>query len=76
MFCRTKRVKYSFIKEHKSSYKIQELCRILKVPASSYYKWTSKKKSSKELMRDQLLADVQKIYQASNCRYGAPKIHA
>uniref|UniRef100_UPI0035165E20 IS3 family transposase n=1 Tax=Wolbachia endosymbiont of Oedothorax gibbosus TaxID=931100 RepID=UPI0035165E20 len=44
--------------------------------ASGYYKWTSKKKSSKESTREQFLADIQKIYQASNCRYGAPKIHA
>ncbi|WP_395463617.1 IS3 family transposase [Wolbachia endosymbiont of Cantharis cryptica] len=64
------------MKKHGNYYKVQELCRILKVSASGYYKWTSKKKSSKELTREQLLADIQKIYQASNCRYGAPKIHA
>ncbi|QTP61415.1 transposase [Wolbachia endosymbiont of Wiebesia pumilae] len=28
------------------------------------------------LFPDNLLADIQKIYQASKCRYGAPKIHA
>lgn len=48
----------------------------MKVSASGYYKWTSKKKSSKESTREQFLADIQKIYQPSNCRYGAPKIHA
>lgn len=49
---------------------------VFKVSASSYYKWASKKKSSKESTREQLLAEVQKIYQASNRRYGALKIHA
>lgn len=69
-------MKYSFIKEHRSSYKIQELCRFLNVSACGYYKWVAQEKSNKELAREELLADIQKIYQASQCRYVAPKIHA
>lgn len=48
----------------------------MNVSASGYYKWIAKEKSNKELAREELLADIQKIYQASSCRYGAPKIHA
>lgn len=48
----------------------------MNVSACGYYKWISKEKSNKEQAREKLLADIQKIYQASNCRYGAPKIHA
>ncbi|BET28637.1 hypothetical protein wCauATS_08390 [Wolbachia pipientis] len=44
--------------------------------ASGYYKWTTRKISSRESANKELLADIQKIYQASKCRYGAPKIHA
>ncbi|QUI60884.1 MULTISPECIES: IS3 family transposase [Rickettsiales] len=76
MFCQPKGVKYSFIKDHRNSYKIQELCRFLNVSACGYYKWVAQEKSNKELAREELLADIQKIYQASQCRYGAPKIHA
>ncbi|MBR9983361.1 MAG: transposase [Wolbachia endosymbiont of Homalodisca vitripennis] len=36
----------------------------------------AQEKSNKELAREELLADIQKIYQASQFRYGAPKIHA
>ncbi len=43
---------------------------------SKYYKWTTRKISSRESANKELLADIQKIYQASKCRYGAPKIHA
>lgn len=53
-----------------------ELCRVLNVSTSGYYNWIDKKKSNKEAAREELLADIQKIYQASKCRYGAPKIHA
>ncbi|WP_341819125.1 transposase [Wolbachia endosymbiont (group A) of Brachyopa scutellaris] len=38
--------------------------------------WVAKEKSSKELAKEGLLGDIQKIHQASKCRYGAPKIHA
>ncbi len=55
---------------------MQELCRVLNVSASGYYKWTTRKISSRESANKELLADIQKIYQASKCRYGAPKIHA
>ncbi len=48
----------------------------MNVSASSYYKWTARKISNRELANKELLADIQKIYQASKCRYGAPKIHA
>ncbi|WP_349967723.1 IS3 family transposase [Wolbachia endosymbiont of Armadillidium arcangelii] len=61
-----------FIKKHRNYYKVQELCRILKVSASGYYGLVRRKAAT----REQLLADIQKIYQASNCRYGAPKLKA
>ncbi|BEP32336.1 MAG: hypothetical protein WBIAU2_05630 [Wolbachia endosymbiont of Drosophila biauraria] len=44
--------------------------------ASGYYKWTTRKISSRESANKELLAAIQKIYQVSKCRYGAPKIHA
>ncbi|WP_341824046.1 IS3 family transposase [Wolbachia endosymbiont (group A) of Udea olivalis] len=44
--------------------------------ASGYYKWTTRKISSRESANKELLEAIQKIYQVSKCRYGAPKIHA
>ncbi|WP_408066573.1 transposase [Wolbachia pipientis] len=73
MFCKPKRVKYSFIKEHENCYKIRELCRFLNVSACGYYKWITKEKNNKKSTREELIKDIQKIYQASQCRYGAPK---
>lgn len=55
---------------------MQELCRVLNISASGYYKWTTRKISGRESANKELLADIQKIYQASKRRYGAPKIHA
>ncbi|WP_341816027.1 IS3 family transposase [Wolbachia endosymbiont (group B) of Idaea biselata] len=48
----------------------------MNVSACGYYKWISKEKSNKKSTREELIKDIQKIYQASQCRYGAPKIHA
>ncbi|WP_338062983.1 IS3 family transposase [Wolbachia endosymbiont of Glossina morsitans morsitans] len=44
--------------------------------ASGYYKWTTRKISSRESANKELLEAIQKIYHVSKCRYGAPKIHA
>nr|WP_241654214.1 IS3 family transposase [Wolbachia endosymbiont of Laodelphax striatellus] len=76
MFCKPKRVKYSFIKEHENCYKIRELCRFLNVSACGYYKWITKEKNNKKSIREELIQDIQKVYRSSQCRYGAPKIHA
>jgi hypothetical protein len=57
-------VKYSFIKEHRNYYKIQELCRVLDISAGSYYKWVAKEKSSKELaleVLDRVYASLHQI---------------
>ncbi len=50
---------------------MQELCRVLNVSASGYYKWTTRKVSSRELANKSRYSK-----KASKCRYGAPKIHA
>ncbi len=50
---------------------MQELCRILNVSASYYYKWTTRKISSRESANKSRYSK-----KASKCRYGAPKIHA
>ncbi len=50
---------------------MQELCRVLNVSASCYYKWTTRKISSRESANKSRYSK-----KSSKCRYGAPKIHA
>ncbi|MFT4314105.1 MAG: IS3 family transposase [Wolbachia pipientis] len=51
-------------------------CGYYKWITCGYYKWINKEKNNKKSIREELIQDIQKVYRSSQCRYGAPKIHA
>jgi putative transposase len=50
------------------------MCKVLKVSTSGYYKWVHKIPSKRELRNIMLVEEIHKIYRASRCRYGSPRI--
>ena len=59
---------------HKEGYAITEICDILNLNRSSYYKWTHRSKSSSELENEALLHDIGLIYAEHNGTYGYRRI--
>ncbi|MGG3806420.1 IS3 family transposase [Metabacillus fastidiosus] len=59
----------------KAHYSIQMMCRVLKVPKSTYYQAANKKPSVYQLENEQLTTRIRDIHRESNELYGAPKIH-
>lgn len=59
---------------HKEGYVITEICDILNLNRSSYYKWTHRSKSSSELENEALLHDIGLIYAEHNGTYGYRRI--
>ena len=59
---------------HGDGYAITELCDILNLNRSSYYKWTHRSKSSSELENEALLHDIGLIYAEHNGTYGYRRI--
>ncbi|WP_427107558.1 IS3 family transposase [Lysinibacillus xylanilyticus] len=55
---------------------VQMMCRILKMPKSTYYKSFHKKPNSYHVANEKLLAHIRVIHNESGGRYGAPKIFA
>ncbi len=52
------------------------MCRVLKMPKSTYYQAFHKKPNSYYVANEELLELIKAIHQKSKGRYGAPKIHA
>lgn len=52
------------------------MCRVLKMPKSTYYQSFHKKPNSYHVANEELLARIRLIHKESNGRYGAPKIFA
>ena len=66
---------YIYVQEmHKEGYAITEICDILNLNRSSYYKWTHRSKSSSELENEALLHDIGLIYAEHNGTYGYRRI--
>ncbi len=50
------------------------MCKVLGVSASSYYHWLKCPVSLTKQKSQQLLVQIQRVYQKSKCRYGSPRI--
>ena len=59
---------------HNEGYAITEICDILDLNRSSYYKWTHRPKSGRELENEALLHDIGLIYAEHNGTYGYRRI--
>ena len=51
------------------------MCKVLKIPRSSYYKYLNKKPSNRELENIKIEKEITNIYKDSKKRYGAVKIN-
>ncbi|MGE7920015.1 IS3 family transposase [Viridibacillus sp. NPDC093762] len=63
------------INEENAHYPVQLMCRVLKLPKSTYYQAAHKKPSVYHLENQLITERIREIHQASDRRYGAPKIH-
>ncbi len=50
------------------------MCRVLMIQRSSYYAWRRRKDCKKNSYRDNLEAEIKKVYSLSESRYGSPRI--
>jgi putative transposase len=67
-------VKYAFIEDHAETYPVEVMCQVLEASRSGYYAWRTGRVSPRQLRRDQLLAEIIRIYDESRGNYGSPRI--
>jgi transposase InsO family protein len=69
-------VRYDFIAEHARDYPVRRQCQVLEVAESGYYAWLQSQPSARQQSDQQLLKEIQVIYQQNRRLYGSPRIHA
>lgn len=71
-----KGLRYAFIKAHRSTYRLELLCRVLEVSVSGYYAWQGRGES-KRAKEDVILGEkVAQVFGVHKKRYGSPRIQA
>jgi transposase InsO family protein len=60
--------------EHRTEFRVEEMCRVFEVSRSGYYRWIKRKPSQRELENQRLDAQIGAIFAGSKGRYGSPKV--
>ena len=67
-------MKYAWIKDHRDSFPVVAMCRVLQVSKSGYYRWVKAKPSLRTLRSLRIQASVKQVYEDSSQIYRSVKI--
>lgn len=70
---------YGFIDAWKAEFGTERLCRVLRVPSSSYYDWNRDgrdRHARRGEARAELVSKIRAVHDASAETYGSPRVHA
>jgi transposase InsO family protein len=67
-------MKYAFIDEHRSGFRVKKMCRILDVSRSRYYAWRRRSQGFRQQENERLLEKIKEAHQMSRRTYGSPRI--
>jgi transposase InsO family protein len=68
-------VKFAFIKEHRRTWPVEVICRVLKVSRSGFYAWNKRRPSARQVRQEQLLEKIRKAHQENRELYGSPRVY-
>ncbi|PRR73066.1 IS3 family transposase ISCce3 [Moorella humiferrea] len=68
-------MKYRFIREHTGTFRVETMCRVLKVSRTGYYRWLKKPVSQRKIQDEIIKEKAEHIYNKSRKTYGSPRIH-
>ena len=67
-------MKYLFIQEHRSIFRVEKMCRVFAIARSGYYAWRRREKSIRQKENELLLHTIKKVYLLNRQVYGSPRI--
>ncbi len=68
-------MRYACIAQHRDSYPLTLMCRVLAVARSGFYAWCRRRPSARGQTDARLRIQIRAIHAASQRRYGRPRIH-
>jgi transposase InsO family protein len=68
-------VKYACIAQHRDSYPVTLMCRVLAVARTGFYAWLKRPPSARTQTDRRLRLEIRALHAAQRQRYGRPRIH-
>jgi putative transposase len=67
-------VKFQFIEEHRSEFRVEKMCNLFSVSRSGYYKTRKALKSERTKRQEEITGKIEDIFHEYDSIYGAPRI--
>jgi putative transposase len=67
-------VKFQFIEEHRSEFRVEKMCKLFGVSRSGYYKTRKALKSERTKRQEEITGKIEDIFHSYDSIYGAPRI--
>lgn len=69
-------MKFTFIKAHKTEFPVVDMCRVLAVSTSGFYRWSKSPVGKRERCRQELGDAIARVHESNRGVYGSPRVHA
>ena len=69
-------MRFRVIEQHRGSWPVSAMCRVFRVSVAGYYAWRARPDSARAAGNRALLDDIRAVHDASQGRYGSPRVHA
>jgi len=69
-------MRFSFIEDHRSTFPVKKMCRVLQVSQSGYYRWRKRPESSRDAENRRLSERITELYHEHKGMAGSPIITA
>jgi transposase InsO family protein len=67
-------MKYLFVQENRSHFRVEKMCRAFDISRSGYYAWRGREKSIRRKENERLVEKIRKVYLLNREVYGSPRI--
>ncbi|MFI0206992.1 MULTISPECIES: IS3 family transposase [Streptomyces] len=70
--------RFQFVDDHRATFEVKQLCKILDVNRSSYYKWRAGAEARTARQREDLVLaeEIRKVHSESGGAHGSPRVIA
>lgn len=68
-------MKFAFIKEHRRTWPVVAICRVLKVSRSGFFAWLKRPVSKRQRRQEELIEKIRAVHQENRELYGSPRVY-